>query len=93
MSQTAAHLVDHVIPQVPVRQSVPSLPFPPHALLVAPMLQPSPSTRLTNRARPLGLNLACLWLFIRSPGSVAEGFDSPSFPSQGRMNHLPEHHP
>ncbi|MFM8766627.1 MAG: hypothetical protein ACKOD9_02265, partial [Rubrivivax sp.] len=28
MSQTAAHLVDHVIPQVPVRQWVLSLPIP-----------------------------------------------------------------
>ena len=28
MSQTAAHLVEHVIPQVPVRQWVLSLPIP-----------------------------------------------------------------
>ena len=28
MAQTAAHLVDHVIPQVPVRQWVLSLPIP-----------------------------------------------------------------
>ena len=28
MSQTAAHLVDHVIPHVPVRQWVQSLPIP-----------------------------------------------------------------
>ena len=28
MSQTAAHLVDHVIPHVPVRQWVLSLPIP-----------------------------------------------------------------
>jgi hypothetical protein len=56
------------------------------------MVHPSSSTLLTNRARPLGVNLACLWLFIRSPGSVAEGFDNPSFPNQGRMNNLPERH-
>jgi hypothetical protein len=33
MSQTAAHLVDHVIPQVPVRQWVLSLPIPLRLLL------------------------------------------------------------
>jgi hypothetical protein len=40
----------------------------------------------------LAVNLACLWLFIRSPGPVAEGFDNPSFPNQGRMNNLSERH-
>jgi hypothetical protein len=35
MSQTAAHLVDHVIPHVPVRQWVLSLPIPLRALLAA----------------------------------------------------------
>ena len=36
MAQTAAHLVDHVIAQVPVRQSVLSLPIPiPLRLLLA----------------------------------------------------------
>jgi len=35
MSQTAAHLVDHVIPQVPVRQWVLSLPIPLRVLLAA----------------------------------------------------------
>ncbi len=45
MSQTAAHLVEHVIPQVPVRQWVLSLPIPLRLLLAAqpelvtPMLQ------------------------------------------------------
>jgi len=45
MSQTAVHLVDHVIPHVPVRQWVLSLPFPLRLLLaaqpdlVAPVLQ------------------------------------------------------
>ena len=33
MSQTAAHLVDHVIPHVPVRQWVLSLPIPLRVLL------------------------------------------------------------
>jgi uncharacterized protein (DUF983 family) len=35
MSQTAAHLVDRVIPHVPVRQSVLSLPIPLRLLLAA----------------------------------------------------------
>ncbi len=35
MSQTAAHLVDHVIPRVPVRRWVLSLPMPLRLLLVA----------------------------------------------------------
>jgi hypothetical protein len=35
MSQTAANLVDHVIPQVPVRQWVLSLPIPLRLLLAA----------------------------------------------------------
>ncbi len=35
MSQTAAHLVDRVIPHVPVRQSVLSLPIPLRVLLAA----------------------------------------------------------
>jgi hypothetical protein len=35
MSQTAAHLVDHVIPHVPVRQWVLSLPIPLRLLLAA----------------------------------------------------------
>jgi hypothetical protein len=45
MSQTAAHLVNHVIPHVPVRQSVLSLPNPLRVLmaaqdeLVTPVLQ------------------------------------------------------
>ena len=40
MAQTAAHLVDHVIPHVPVRQWVPSLPIPLRLVLAAqPVLQ------------------------------------------------------
>ena len=41
MAQTAAHLVDHVIPHVPVRQWVLSLPIPLRLLLAA---QPKPVT-------------------------------------------------
>jgi len=45
MAQTAAHLVDHVIPNVPVRQWVLSLPIPlrylfaTHPYLISPVLQ------------------------------------------------------
>ena len=45
MAQSAAHLVDHVIAQLPVRQWVLALPIPLHLLLAAqpklltPMLQ------------------------------------------------------
>ena len=45
MAQTAAHLVDHVIPNVPVRQWVLSLPIPlrylfaVHPYLISPVLQ------------------------------------------------------
>ena len=37
MAQTAAHLVDHVIPHVPVRQWVLSLPIPPSPGTVSPL--------------------------------------------------------
>ena len=30
--------------------------------------------------------------FLRSPGSIAQGFDNPSFPNQGRVNNLSERH-
>ena len=62
------------------------------ATLASATVQPSSSTLLTSRAQPLGANLACLWLFIRSPGSAAEGFENPSFPNQERMNNLSERH-
>ncbi|MDP1786317.1 MAG: transposase zinc-binding domain-containing protein [Nitrosomonas sp.] len=45
MAQTAAHLVDHIIPRVPVRQWVLSLPIPlryllaAHPRLITPVLQ------------------------------------------------------
>ncbi len=45
MAETAAHLVDHVIPRVPVRQWVLSFPIPlrllfaTHPQLLAPVLQ------------------------------------------------------
>jgi hypothetical protein len=40
----------------------------------------------------MGVNRACLWLFIRSPVWVEGGLDNPSFPNQGRMNNLSERH-
>jgi hypothetical protein len=52
MSQTAAHLVDHVIQRVPVRQWVPSMPIPLRLLLAAkPLLVPtaSPLTHAPGR--------------------------------------------
>ena len=54
-------------------------------------VQPCSSTRLTSRARPLAVNLACLWLFIR-PSELGWCLDNPSFPNHGRMNNLLEHH-
>ena len=45
MAQTAAHLIDHIIPRVPVRQWMRSLPIPlrylvaAHPRLITPVLQ------------------------------------------------------
>ena len=46
MAQTAARLVDHVIPHVPVRQWVLSLPIPLRLLLAA---QPTPVLQVVHR--------------------------------------------
>ncbi len=57
-SKTAVHLVDHVIPHVPVRQRVPSLPIPLRLLLaaqpelVAPVLQVVQPVVCTRRLSP-----------------------------------------
>jgi hypothetical protein len=40
----------------------------------------------------LGVNLACLWLFIRSPDPSCWACGNTSIPEQGRMNNLVEHH-
>ena len=59
MSQTAAQLVDHVIPRVSVRQWVLALPIPPRLLLPAhpqrmtPVLQVVPSLVFMLRNRSL----------------------------------------
>ena len=50
MVETAAHLVDHVIPRVPVRQWVLSFPIPLRFLLAAHPQLLSPVLRLTHRA-------------------------------------------
>jgi uncharacterized protein (DUF983 family) len=61
MSQTAAHLVDHVIPHVPVRQWVLSLPIPLRVLLAAqpdlvtPVLQVVQRVVTRHLLRPAGL--------------------------------------
>ena len=61
MAETAAHLVDHVIPRVPVRQWVLSFPmplrllFPTHPGLLAPVLQIVHRLVATFRIQQAGL--------------------------------------
>jgi Putative transposase/Transposase zinc-binding domain len=50
MSETAAHLVDHVIPEVPVRQWVLSLPIPLRLLLAAQPELITPVLQVVQRA-------------------------------------------
>jgi hypothetical protein len=50
MAETAAHLVDHVIPPVPVRQWVLSFPIPLRFLLAAHPHLLSPVLGVVNRA-------------------------------------------
>jgi Putative transposase len=49
MAQTAAHLVDHVIPHVPVRQRVLSLPIPLRLLLAAQPRLVTPVLQVVHR--------------------------------------------
>jgi hypothetical protein len=49
MAQTAAHLVDHVIPHVPVHQLVPSLPSLLRLLLAPPPKRVTPVLQLVHR--------------------------------------------
>ena len=49
MAQTAAHLVDHVIPHVPVRQWVLSLPIPLRLLLAAQPKLMTPVLQVVHR--------------------------------------------
>ena len=48
-AQTAAHLVDHVTPQVPVRQWVLSLPIPLRLLLAAQLKLVTPALQVVHR--------------------------------------------
>ena len=50
MAQTAAYLVDHVIPHVPVRQWVLSLPIPLRPLLAAQLKLVTPALQPVHRA-------------------------------------------
>ena len=52
MAQTAAHLVDHVIPHVPVRQWVLSLPIPLRLLLAARPLLVTPVLQADGKGQP-----------------------------------------
>jgi len=45
-----------------------------------------------QRNSTFGRQFRMLWLFICSPGSIAEDFDNPSFPNQDEMNNLSERH-
>ena len=58
MSQTAAHLVDHVIPHVPVRQWVLSLPIPLRLLLTAQPELGTPVLQVVQRMVTSHLPLA-----------------------------------
>ena len=49
MSQTAAHLVEHVIPNVPVRQRVLALPIPLRLLLAAQPKLVTPVLQVVHR--------------------------------------------
>ena len=49
MAQTAAHLLDHVIPHMPVRQWVLSLPIPLRLLLAAPPKLVTPVLQVVHR--------------------------------------------
>ena len=61
MAQTAAHLVDHVIPHVPVRQWVLSLPIPLRVLLAAQpeLVTPVPQLPTALRLFAFGRAGAC----------------------------------
>ena len=71
MAQTAAHLVDHVVPQVPVRQRVLSLPIPLRLLLAA---QP----KLVTPVLPVVHRVITRWLCRRSPRRPPKRWRLPS---------------
>jgi hypothetical protein len=94
MSQTASHLVDHVIPHVPVRQWVLSLPIPLRVLLAAqpelvtPVLQvvQRVSGRLLLEAAGLKADAghSGAVTLIQRFGSAAQPQHSPLLPRAGR---------
>jgi hypothetical protein len=78
MSQTAAHLVDHVIPHVPMLQGVLSLPIPLRVLLAA---QPG----LVIRERPvIETSLTHLGLSADARPSLRTDFRPTKGPSAAR---------
>jgi hypothetical protein len=83
MAQTAAHLVDHVIPHVPVRQWVLSLPIPLRLLLAAQPKLVTPVLQVVHRviARHL-LGQAGLKSDEADSGAVT--LIQPSFESRAR---------
>jgi len=62
MSQTAAHLVDHVIPHVPVRQWVLSLPIPLRVLLAAQPELVTPVLQVVHAGIARDVEEALAWL-------------------------------
>jgi len=68
MAQTAAHLVEQVIPRVPVRQWVLSLPIPPRLLLAAQPKLVTPVLQVVHRVRT--------GFLVRQAGRKAEQADS-----------------
>ena len=61
MAETAAHLVEHVIPRVPVRQWVMSFPIPLRNLFATQPQLLSPVLQVSHR-RPLDLRDPPSWL-------------------------------
>ena len=78
MSQTAAHLVDHVIPHVPVRQWVLSLPIPLRVLLAAQPELVTPVVQVVQRVVTRHLLEAA-----HAPGRADRG-DGPDLPGRAR---------
>ena len=71
MAQTAAHLVDHVIPHVPVRQWVLSLPIPLRLLLAAQPKLLTPVLQVVHRV---------ITRFL-----LKQAGDASAYPNQRRM--------
>ena len=91
MSQTAAHLVDHVIPHVPVRQWVLSLPIPLRVLLAAQPQLVTPVLQVVHRsAANLNIHLHCLVLdgvYLRGSSRRQGSSDSATAKGWARGRH------